>query len=114
MSFSPLFSRFTVVHGVKLCNAPDAFHVVVETFQCVYEQFLALKDEISEAVHPHTASGWGVYGSGVHSVWVTAQDTFTICDPDCSVRFTLWTGIFTVRRRTRASVPVFIVRLSTN
>lgn len=63
-------------HAVPLCTAcNDVMHLKhvtlsVETFQYFYEQFSDLKEEISEAKHPHcTAGGWAVCGSGVYSVY---------------------------------------------
>jgi hypothetical protein len=70
LSFSPLPSRFNIVHGVHYRNAPEAFYVGLETFQYFYEQFASLKDEVSEAEHPHySAGGWVVYASGVYVVY---------------------------------------------
>ena len=57
LSFSPLPSCFTVVHGVQYHTASETFYVNLETFQYFYEQFSALKDEVSGAERPHYPSG---------------------------------------------------------
>jgi hypothetical protein len=110
-----LFSFY--FHALPLCSACNDVmylkhsalmwnHIFTRSFRLWKTKFLKPNTHIVLLVA-------GLSTDQVCIVSVAAYDTFTIYGIDCSVRCTLWAGIFTVCRRTRVSVPVFIVRLST-